>query len=210
MQIGPGANPTGNYTIHVTAPLGAHLYNAFSMRAGFVNGQTPDLMKNHRVALYAADRFTMNAHYQVEGLTVPIARVDPSHVGRTLKFESFDVGDARTTVPYLELSPSADMRTGNGALGSVGCYFTGPSRVRQWIKPCRVNNIDARDFSGLISRCEVPIPNDYKCDYTSKTGCWLMLEVNYGANNVGGDTSSWNIEDKSAPPRLHNSKRFNF
>lgn len=210
------AHPAGDYRIVVEGTPGTTLRNAFSLRAGVFVGGTLDVGASQGVSLFAANRITINVHNGARNVVMPLVKLGPGAAGRTIHLESYDLADAKFPVESLSIVPSADSSAGGSPMSSFQCTWTPPdSNVDQQLDPCEISGgIVAARYSSRIMSFAIHIPADYSCDYQSKTGCWAMLNIDYGAQNEAAssvaDTTSWKLIENGTPPRLYNADQYGF
>jgi hypothetical protein len=210
------AHPAGDYRVVVEAAEGTTLRNSFSMRAGVLVGGVFSETRSVGVSLYAANRITINVHNGAREVVMPLVRLGPSAAGRTVHLESYDLADAKFPVDSLSIVPSPDSTTGGAPMSSFGCTWRPPdSTVDNDLASCTISGgIVAATYSSRVISFAIHVPNDYSCAYASKTGCWAMLNIDYGAQNEAAasiaDTTSWKLVEKGRPPRLYNAEDYGF
>lgn len=204
--------PAGNYYITVETVDGSSQFNDYSLRASFMNGSTPDLTKNAHVSLYAKDRMTVNVHNNARYLTMPIVQMNRGAIGRPVHLEAFDLADIapRKKAPYIRLVPTSDWKNNGFPITTIPCTYTSPAGVKSSLNPCQLNNVASGKFSAVTIAFDFNLPSTYSCDWSSKSGCWIKVEIDYGPSAVTSDTTSWNITDNGAPMRLYNASQVGF
>lgn len=188
--------PPGDYLVHVQAGgLGTDAAigtNHFALRA-FSAGSTAG-----KDAISIAGRGTMSMYSNKPGVTTEfhLARVLESSAGQTLNIKLFDVGDdlsGNTGTITLRPPPLSGLTSFDGCIGSgpsagplPGCKFT----------------VKFATHNARSQEIAVPIPQDYTCDDSVATDCWVRLQYAYGGGSTPTDITTWEADVFGDPVRL--------
>jgi hypothetical protein len=193
----------GTYTVRVRTdgeePNGGTGKNGYSIRAAWVDPATGS-HTDSGLTVSALERLPVFVN--LGGATsseLHMARVTPEYRGKWLRVELFDIGDtAAGTVNLTMLSPA-------GATGSPwSCTISKVSAdgVTPAGSGCSITGLTRAEFNGSAVRIRVDIPEDYDCDRTVATDCWVKMEMSFNGGAAPTDQTTWSAAIEGDPIRL--------
>jgi len=204
----PGCSITGaagqEFFVQVNGANGGNGNNNFAIKATGSGAASVSISGNEKMAIFAnAGSNTLTQFY--------LARILPSAAGKSLILSFFDIGDAGSGVTgSLTIRPPTDPATAATGLTSfTGCQYTPPpgnSSGPPWgtyqntSAGCAITGVNTSQYNGQWVQVRIPIPQNYTCDYTSSTGCWVR--INYLFNGQVNDVTTWSAVLDGDPVRL--------
>jgi hypothetical protein len=199
----PAANVSpGTYTIRVRTdgeePTGGTGKNGYSIRASWVD--TSGAKSTTGLTVAALERLPVYVNLGgASSSELYMTRVTPEYRGKWLRIELFDIGDTATgTVNLKFLSPA-------GATGGTwDCSISKVSAdgVSAAGSGCSIDGLTRSDFNGSAVRIRVDIPDDYDCDRTVATSCWVKMEMTFNGGASPTDQTTWSAAIEGDPIRL--------
>jgi Putative Flp pilus-assembly TadE/G-like len=182
----------GTYMIQVkTNGVGNDLadgHNRFSLRAF---GSTA--AENDAIAVAGFDKMAMYANTPNGTTRFFLAKVPSGAKGQLFNVRLWDIGDGANPPSTATVLPPVE--TGGQFTGCTGTGVqNGP------LTSCQINV--SSSFEAKWQTISVPISPTYTCDDGASTGCWLRLELFYGAGSSPADTTSWTASIQGDPVRL--------
>lgn len=181
--------------------------NRFSIKVGlgtnFSTSNGLHVYGNQRMGAYANATGANTQFY--------LTRVLPGEAGKTLVLNFFDTGDA-SQPGTLSIVPPADSNVTGGVFAN--CVYTQPpgnatgppfGNFTSTSTGCQISgvtNTGSHSYDGQWVTWEIPVPNNYTCDTTSATGCWVKLKFAYPAGTSVTDTTTWSAYILGEPVRL--------
>jgi hypothetical protein len=208
-RIPAGSVQTGRYVLQIRTNATAaapSVYNAgvatgghnrFSLRAGFGTAGV-SAVSGSNLTISARGRLPLFTNAPGADATFYLARVLPYDKGRTLRISLFDMGDVSGSAGSLTILPPSEF-----ASSFSGCSFErdGGGTLSTSPSQCRLNSVSAANgYQGKLVTIDVPIPNNYTCNDTSPTGCWVRVRAQFpgGVNDV----TTWSAAILGNPVRL--------
>jgi hypothetical protein len=151
-----------------------------------------DAAKSAGISIAADGYMTQFANSPSANATFYLARVLPGSAGRTLHLDFFDIADGPPGDLSLILSD-----TGNAFSNCTGTR--GPPLGP--MPNCTITGATGLVYNGKWVGIDLPIPNNYSCDSTTATKCWVQIKYSYSGGGVQ-DTTSWAASLKGDPVRL--------
>lgn len=185
------------------APLASDLgvdtwgHNRYSVRAGWGD---PASGPDTGIRMYANGRFPIYANADNADTTFYLARVLPGASQRILNLTLWDISDGGSSGTLRIRPPDEATDDGSNLDTFSGCTFDRSGGT--WtVDPDTCSfSFTAGALNGRLVTVGVPIPEDYDCDETSPTGCWVYVEAPFdGAVN---DTTTWSADIIGDPVRL--------
>lgn len=188
----------GDYTLRISNGTAGRGENQFAVRAGILNmANTIDPVASAGVNIYAESKVEMLTQDSTQDMLFFLAKVQPSHVGRSLTVELYSIGDDKAADVTVLPPPNATVN--NVPITSLpDCKRIRPTRDNQINAPnCTYPHASAAGsagepgFAGRYGTLIVPIPEGFECDTTSEYGCWLRIRMRYSSPGFVQDTTSW-------------------
>jgi Putative Flp pilus-assembly TadE/G-like len=201
-SIPAGSVSRGVYTIRVRTdkeePAGGAGKNGYSIRASWVG--TGGAKSDSGLTVSALERLPVYVNFGgATSSELYMTRVTPEYRGKWLRLELFDIGDTSTgTVNLTFLSPA-------GAAGSP--WTCDISKVTaDGVSPagsgCSILGLTRDEFNGSAVRIRVDVPEDYDCDRTVATDCWVKMQMTFNGGAAPTDQTTWSAAIEGDPIRL--------
>lgn len=212
IQIRTNANAAAPTAYDQAIGTGGH--NRFSLRAGFGSSPAPAAVSTAGVGMFANGRLPIYVNQNDGTRTTDfyLARIAPLNANRTLELNFFDIGDVTngnvrmTIVPPDEATEDHDddPSTPARALDTFGgCQFTRRGSSTSAMPACSRGGMSSADFQGKVVRVTIPIPDGYDCEQEDfEGGCWIRVRMEFSANAVPQDTTTWSANMLGDPVRL--------
>lgn len=194
LQVRANATAANPEDYSSTNSQGGH--NRMSIFTGF-GAAGLDSTNGSNVTINARGKLPIYANAEGANTEFYLARVLPYDAGRTLRITLFDMGDASQAGTLRVLPP-----------GEYGTYFAGCEFERNDgaslstnSSTCTMSNVSSSNgFNGRSVNVDIPIPDDYTCDESALTGCWVKVLADF----PGGvsDTTTWSAAILGNPIRL--------
>jgi Putative Flp pilus-assembly TadE/G-like len=201
-SIPAGHVSRGTYTIRVRTdfeePVGGTGKNGYSIRAAWVD--TAGAKADTGLTVSALERLPVYVNLGgASSSELHMTRVTPEYRGKWLRLELFDIGDtAAGTVNLTLLSPA-------GAAGSPWtCTISKVSAdgVTPAGAGCSIVGLTRTEFNGSAVRIRVDIPEDYSCNRTIATDCWVKMQMTFNGGASPTDQTTWSAAIEGDPIRL--------
>lgn len=195
LQIRTNATAAAPTVYNPSVNTGGH--NRFSLRAGFGTAGVTSVSGDD-LTISARGRLPLFTNAPGADATFYLARILPYDKGRTLRISLFDMGDVSGSAGSLQILPPSEY-----ASTFSGCSFErdGGGSLSTTSSMCRLNSVSASNgYQGKLVTIDVPIPQNYTCDESSATGCWVRVRAQFpgGVNDV----TTWAAAILGNPIRL--------
>ncbi len=200
----------GDYILQIrsNAALGAPLVydptengrgrNHFSLRGGWdTGGDFPD---GTNVELFALGTMAIDSNVPGADARLDLARITPEYAGQTLEIQLWDVGDASTAGEYTLLPPievEATNPFSNCRFSNTKSSWPGDADPSD----CAVN-VNYTNMNGNLLTALVEIPDDYTCNFSDPTGCFIRVLIDYPDGAKVFDHTTWSAGVANDPLRL--------
>jgi hypothetical protein len=171
----PGDNPSGDG------------HNRFALRAF---GASPGDASS--IAISGFTNMAIYADLPSAHTTFHLTRVSPAAGGQVLDVSLFDIGDS-SQPGVVTIKPPSDSNVSTFS----GCVGKGPTSGV--LRGCSIPANSS--YNGKWEQLSIPLPSGFTCDYSSPTGCWILLSYDYGGGQPS-DTTSWTAALEGTPVRL--------
>jgi Flp pilus assembly protein TadG len=174
--------------------------NSFAMRAHV----EPGYEKYVSVAGY--ERMPIYANGTGTSSTFNLIQVMPGAAGQYISFSFYDIGDAsssgtvRVSVPS-DATGSVTTMPFPGRCTTEGTYSGGSLTAVGTESDCATSISNSRN-NGELQTINIPIPNDYTCNYNEPDGCWYKVTVSFGGGANVSDITTWDASVVADPVRL--------
>jgi hypothetical protein len=192
----------GTYTIRVRTdgeePIGGTGKNGYSIRASWLDPSGAKSTTGLTVA--ALERLPVYVNLGgASSSELYMTRVTPEYRGKWLRIELFDIGDTATgTVNLKFLSPAGS----TGSSWDCAISKVSADGVSAAGSGCSIDGLTRTEFNGSAVRIRVDIPDDYDCDRTVATACWVKMEMTFNGGASPTDQTTWSAAIEGDPIRL--------
>lgn len=195
-----GITTAGEYDLSFNtriAASGTAGHNRYAIRAGLgtaANSTTG--ISGSVVSVFASGPMPLYQNATSSTASFYMARVLPGSVNRVLNLEFFDTGDGSGSGTITILPPP------EYASSFSGCTATSSGSPAPTISSgCALQGVQANGtYQGQRIQVRVPIPNNYTCNVSDATGCWVRVRFNWSSGVQ--DTTTWRASIIGDPVRL--------
>ena len=196
----------GRYTLTVKTNLNDQSAgnNGFSLRAAW-QGTTPTDRSVTGLQLSAIESLPVFVNFPgTVGAKLYLTRLNPTHAGRQLRIELYDIGDTASGTVNVRIVPPVDSNVGatwpcTMKLVSADGTFNPPNSNPA---NCSVNALTRQDYNGAAIQFTIPIPANFTCNPSVLTNCWTQVDITLNGGAQPTDRTTWSATMLGDPLRI--------
>lgn len=192
LQIRSNATAASPLAYSSSVNQGGH--NRMSIQTGFGTAGV-ETLDGSAVSLNALGRLPIYANANSANTNFYLARVLPYDAGRTLRINLFDISDVGDS-GTMRIVPPAEI---GGTFSECGFANDTNKSMTYNTSTCTLT-VPNGYYNERVVTVDVPIPDDYSCDASVETECWITVEAAF--NGPVNDTTTWSAAILGNPIRL--------
>jgi hypothetical protein len=189
------SNVTAADPLNYSAAVNQGGHNRMSIQAGFGTTGVAAL-DGSAVSINALGRLPIYANANSASTNFYLARVLPYDAGRTLRINLFDISDVGDS-GTLRIVPPAEI---GGTFSECGFSNDDTSKSMTFNTGTCTLTVPNGYYNERVVTVDVPIPDDYDCNPSVGTECWITVRAEF--NGPVNDTTTWSAAILGNPVRL--------